>query len=152
MSSSARAHDNIRYPSLMDRNRITALLAGHLGQCKGIAAGWLFGSVARGTARSSRSPRGSSDVDVAVLFDSALSRHALLDLQAELSSLLEREVQVVDARGAPVDLLHRVFRDGILVVDRERGKRIVFEVDARNRYFDMRPILLEYRRPRIGSP
>ena len=47
---------------------------------------------------------------------------------------------------APSDLIHRVLRDGILVLARDPGARIRFEVAARNRYFDLQPFLRRYRR------
>lgn len=47
---------------------------------------------------------------------------------------------------APPDLVHRVLRDGARLVDRDRAKRIRFEVDARNRFFDMQPIWRRYRK------
>ena len=46
---------------------------------------------------------------------------------------------------APTDLVHRVLRDGRLVLERDRSARIAFEVRARNEYFDMQPILRRYR-------
>ena len=124
----------------MDLDDIVAKVRHVLEHEPGIVVAWIFGSVARGTARP------ESDVDVAVAFDDVLPLPRLLDLQAALTELLQKETQVVDVRRAPVDLVHRVLRDGILVVERDRSKRIRLEVDARNRYFDMRPILLEYRR------
>jgi len=33
-----------------------------------------------------------------------------------------------------VDLIHRVLRDGILVYEQDRSRRIRFEVQARNAY------------------
>jgi hypothetical protein len=47
---------------------------------------------------------------------------------------------------APIDLVHRVLREGIPVSERNASVRIAFEVDARNRYWDVLPILREYRR------
>jgi len=47
---------------------------------------------------------------------------------------------------APVDLVHRVLRDGILLLDRDPSGRIRFEVRARNEYFDLLPHLRRYRR------
>lgn len=109
-----------------------------------VKAAWLFGSVARGDDRA------DSDVDVAILIDRAERPRSLDDLpmglEADLASALGREVQLVVIDWAPVDLVHRVLRDGILLVDRDRSARIRFEVEARNRYFDMLPILREYRR------
>ncbi len=46
---------------------------------------------------------------------------------------------------APADLIHRVLRDGVLVIDRDRQRRIEFEIKARNEYFDLEPIRTRYR-------
>jgi hypothetical protein len=46
----------------------------------------------------------------------------------------------------PVDLIHRVWRDGILLHDRHPAARIRFEVKARNEYFDLLPYLRQYCR------
>jgi predicted nucleotidyltransferase len=109
----------------------------------GVVAAYLFGSVARGTARP------TSDVDVAVLYPAPPARTLEglpLDLEGELERLLGRPVQVVALNGAPVDLVHRVLRDGKLLIENDRGARIRFEVMARNEYFDLLPILETYRR------
>jgi predicted nucleotidyltransferase len=108
-----------------------------------IAAVWLFGSQARGTARK------DSDVDVAVLYSDPpawSSPGGPFDLEGDLEKLTHRAVQVVVMNLAPVDLVHRVLRDGILVAERDRSRRIRFEVRARNEYFDLLPHLLRYRR------
>ena len=47
---------------------------------------------------------------------------------------------------APADLVHRILRDGILMLERDRNARIAFEVQRRNEYFDLLPILKRYRR------
>ena len=47
---------------------------------------------------------------------------------------------------APVDLVHRILRDGRLVFEGDHGARVAFEVKARNEYFDLLPYLREYRR------
>jgi predicted nucleotidyltransferase len=108
----------------------------------GVVAAYLFGSVARGTARA------GSDVDVAVLCagEPPASLAGLpLDLEAELERLLGIPVQVVVLNRAPVDLVHRVLRDGALLIDRDPSARIRFEVKARNEFFDLQPILARYR-------
>lgn len=112
-------------------------------EAAGIAAAWLFGSVARGTA----GPR--SDVDVGVLYSdepppglAGLS----LDTEGEIERLLRRSVQLVVLNRAPVDLIHRVLRDGKLLVDRDRSRRIAFEVRSRKEFWDLEPHLRRYRR------
>ena len=111
----------------------------------GVVAVYVFGSVGRGEDRS------HSDVDVGVLL-----RHAPAptlhdqphDLAEALEEALGRDVDLVVLNEAPADLVHRVLRDGQLVFEADRSARIRFEVRRRNEYFDLLPILTEYRRPR----
>jgi predicted nucleotidyltransferase len=113
-----------------------------------VVAAYIFGSVARGTA----GPR--SDVDVAILEarNPEPSYAALpLRLAGDLERALGRRVDVVVLNVAPVDLVHRVLRDGVLVLERDRSLRIAFEVRARNAYFDLLPVLREYRRGRSAA-
>ena len=105
-----------------------------------VSAAHLFGSVARGTSGT------ASDVDVAVLLarPPADGLDGLpLDLEGELERLLAVPVQVVVLNRTPADLIHRVLRDGKLLVD--RALRIAFEVRARNEFFDLKPVLDQYR-------
>lgn len=109
-----------------------------------VAAVYLYGSVARGG-------KSFHDVDMALLLpgDPPLSLEGLhLDLASELESRLGITVDLLVLNTAPVDLVHRVLRDGVLLVERDRSLRIRFEVKARNEYFDLEPILLEYRKAR----
>ena len=110
---------------------------------RGAIAVYLFGSVARGAARS------GSDVDVGVLFAQDPPRTLAglpLRLEGDLERLLKHPVQVVVLNTAPPDLVHRVFRDGRLILDRDRSARIRFEVQSRNAFFDIQPVLRLYRR------
>nr|AFK83598.1 nucleotidyltransferase [uncultured bacterium] len=111
-------------------------------QAPGVAAAYLFGSVARGTSGP------TSDVDVAVLLErppSAGLAGLPLDLEGDLERLLGVPAQVVVLNRAPVDLAHRILRDGKLLVDRNSSVRIAFEVRARNEFFDLKPVLDQYR-------
>jgi predicted nucleotidyltransferase len=116
---------------------------------EGIAAAWLFGSVARGTARS------GSDVDLGVLFQEdppqTLEGYRF-DLEAELERLLRVPVQLVVLNRAPVDLTKRVLRDGKLLVNQDPSRRIRFEVRTRNEYWDLEPYLRLYRRQGARVP
>ena len=116
---------------------------------RGAIAVYLFGSVARGEAGA------KSDVDLGVLF--ATDPPAKLDapqfaLEAELGRLLRAPVQVVALNRASADLVHRVLRDGRLVLDRDRAARIRFEVRLRNQYFDMAQVRALYRRYKAPAP
>jgi hypothetical protein len=95
---------------------------------------YLFGSVARGDAGP------DSDVDVGVLFsvEPAPTLEApQFSLEAEMERTLRRPVQVVALNRASADLVHRVLRDGKLILDRDPAARIRFEVRRRNEYFDL---------------
>ena len=110
---------------------------------RGAVAVYLFGSVARGEAGP------ESDVDVGILFAEdppATLSAPQFAIEAALERRLGSPAQVVALNRAPADLVHRVLRDGRLVLDRDRVARIRFEVQSRNEYFDLAPIRRLYRR------
>lgn len=129
---------------LVDASAIAARLTAFFERDPaGASAVYLFGSVARGEARP------DSDIDVGILF--ASDPPARLDaprfaIEAALERELGRRVQVVPLNRASCDLVHRVLRDGRIVLDRDPAARIRFEVRKRNEYFDMAPIRRLYRR------
>ncbi len=129
----------------MDFQAIETRLREHLtakAEREGIAAAYLFGSVARGTARP------GSDVDVGILYSQDPPRTLAgmgFDLEGEMEKLLRLPVQVVVLNRAPVDLVFRVLRDGKLLVERDRSARVRFEVRSRNEYWDLEPLLRSYR-------
>lgn len=121
---------------------LRALLAREVG---GPVAAWLFGSRARGEEKP------GSDVDVGVLFDRPLEPrlgNEAHQLEGRLEAALGLPVQVVVVSSAPPDLVHRVLRDGVLILDRSPLLRMRFEVKFRNEYFDLQPILARYREAR----
>ena len=131
----------------MDRDATIRALRERLATEASLSSAWLFGSVARGTDGA------GSDVDVAVLSANERVPFALVsDLSAELEAVLGRQVQIVDLHDAPPDLVHRVLRDGTLLLDRDRAHRIRFEVRVRNLYFDLSRVWLEYRRVQASAP
>lgn len=112
-------------------------------QIPGIAAAYLFGSFAR------KEGRAESDLDIAVLFTSSPAKtiaHPSVALSVDLEARMRRSVQVVVLNDAPPDLVHRVLRDGRLLIDSNPSLRIQFEVRARNEYFDLLPVLRRYRK------
>lgn len=108
-----------------------------------VLAAYLYGSVARDEAGP------ESDVDVGILLPpgGATTLHALAEeIEDALVCRLGHEVEIVALNHAPVDLVHRVLRDSVLVAEHDRSARIAFEVRARNEYWDLLPILRRYRR------
>lgn len=108
-----------------------------------LAAAWVFGSRGRGTARP------NSDLDLALLYTGEIPR-TLLALPLDLKDAMERatnaKVDIVIVNNAEADLVHRVLRDGVLVLEREPAARVAFEVRRRGEYFDLEPHLRRYRR------
>ncbi len=108
---------------------------------------YLYGSVARGTCGT------DSDVDLGILYarDPPLTLEGMpFNLEAELETLLGRPVQIAILNRAPPDFLHRVLRDGRIVLDRDRAARIRFEVRARMEFFDLEPYLKMYRQKSLN--
>ncbi len=107
-----------------------------------VIAVYLFGSEARGRA----TPR--SDIDLGVLFGREVGDGLDAEdrrLEDDLVRDLGREVDLIALDTAPPDLVHRVMRDGIILHESDRAARIRFEVKARNEYWDLLPILEQYR-------
>jgi len=129
----------------MDAAALETLVQEKLGDDPDISAVYLFGSQARGTARA------KSDVDLGVLYRRPPAPTLMdqpFELQAELEGALRVPVDLVVMNTAPVDLVHRILRDGKLLLENDKSARISFEVKARNQYFDLLPILEQYRRKR----
>lgn len=128
----------------MDRDQIERRVREFfLAQPSGVVAAYLYGSTARGTAGA------DSDIDLGLLFerDPPPTFAGLpLALADQLEIHLGAPVDLVALNGCPVDLVHRVLRDGRLLIDRDPAARARFEMKARNEFFDLEPILREYRR------
>jgi predicted nucleotidyltransferase len=126
--------------------RVTEALASSDGR---LVTAYLFGSVARATDRP------ASDVDVAILLRSEPTGELdgmRFSVEGDLERASGRRCHVVLLNSAPPDLVHRVLRDGLPLVDRDPATRLVFEVRARNEYFDLLPVLERYRRREVSSP
>ena len=127
------------------RGVLQELLADGLRGIPNLCAAYLFGSRARGTQRP------GSDVDVGIWLRKTpvtLDEYPL-ELAGALEQKLGQGVDLVVMNGAPSDLVHRILRDGILVLEKDRAARIAFEMQARSDFFDMAPIRALYRR---GEP
>ena len=135
------------YNRSVDVSDIARRVGDAVAPIEGVAAVYLFGSVA------AESDTPTSDVDIGILYESAPASTldaGPLDLEGDLERRLRRPVHLVVLNGAPADLRIRVLRAQRLLIERNRAARIHFEVATRNEFFDIEPMLLEYRAPRRG--
>ncbi|WP_018877740.1 nucleotidyltransferase domain-containing protein [Thioalkalivibrio sp. ALE28] len=122
--------------------KIARVLGERLSTEPGVVCAYLFGSHSRGEARV------GSDIDLAVLMVEPVAEgllNPLALLQMDLEDATGCTVDLIDLQKAGADLIHRVLRDGVVVFESDAPRRVAFEVDARNRYFDLLPYLEEYR-------
>lgn len=120
-------------PSAVDPSAVDlgAVWAAH-----GVAVAYLFGSRAEGTAGP------TSDHDVAVLFAGAEPElDATVRLGADLAAALGTAVDVVDLDRAGLELRGRVAERGRLLHSSDEPRRVRFEVDARMRWIEFRPVV-----------
>lgn len=110
-------------------------LARRWAQDPEIAAAWLHGSRARGTARP------NSDVDLAVALRAGLSsrerwnkRLALLDQATARFGTDAVDLVILEEATSP--LAHRVIRDGRRIVDSDPRRRVEVVEDVFRRYLD----------------
>ena len=114
-----------------------------------VAAVYLFGSRAKGTARS------DSDYDIAVLFPEGIEALSRLDMTALIQDRLSRSLgaaaDVIDLNSAPDILAFQVLRYGRLLIRRDEHARIGYEVALRKRYMDFDPYRRLYIARTIGQ-
>ncbi|MCR4443403.1 MAG: nucleotidyltransferase domain-containing protein [Peptococcaceae bacterium] len=111
----------------------------YLEEHDSISAAWLFGSAATGKLKE------GSDIDIAVLFVSGLSKQERFDLRlklaGEMTRLAGRTVDVVDIQAVPLYFQHQIRKEGSLIVEKDHHYRISFDVRSRREYFDILPVL-----------
>ncbi len=114
-----------------------------------VDAAYVYGSVARGAVTP------LSDVDIALLLTASLPPYERLKMELTIQGDIEaaREVLLhglssVDVRAineAPLTVRGRIVQEGILIYERDRVRRIAFEVATRKRYFDFAPVARRLR-------
>jgi len=112
-----------------------------------VEAAYAYGSVARGTMTP------FSDVDIALLLKAPLPSYDRLMLELAVQGAIEAAMgstksPPVDVRAineAPLTVRGRIIQEGILLYERERRRRVAFEVETRKRYFDFAPALRRLR-------
>jgi predicted nucleotidyltransferase len=105
---------------------------------------YLYGSYAMGLAHR------FSDLDVGIFVESAKTR-ACLDLELSLAlrvdemldHTVQSEVRVLNL--LPLVVKGRILAEGELIYSRDEKKRIEFETQVRQAYFDFLPVIHRYQ-------
>jgi predicted nucleotidyltransferase len=109
-----------------------------------VDAAYIYGSVARGTITP------FSDVDVALLLMTLPPPYKRLKLELTIQGDIEAAcgLSPVDVRAinqAPLLVRGRIVQTGVLLYERDRARRVAFEVATRKRYFDFAPVARHLR-------
>ena len=115
---------------------------------RGVLFCYLFGS------QATKNTASDSDVDLAIYFDENRIKDFFgkrLELIAEISRALKKETDAVVLNTASPFLRYVVLKEGKLIFERDKGKRIDFELKSLNEYFDFKPILEKYHQ-RLLTP
>ncbi|MCD6500640.1 nucleotidyltransferase domain-containing protein, partial [bacterium] len=94
---------------------------------------YLFGSRAYGK------PISTSDIDLAVYLDEKKCRDLFekrLELVSQISQIMHKDVDILVLNNSSPFLKYVVLKEGKLIFEKEKGKRIDFELRAMNEYFD----------------
>lgn len=110
--------------------KITRILKGN----PAVEFAYLFGSIAKGTAGE------KSDWDIAIFFKKdpqRLPQWTTFYLASEISKEIGKEVQITSLNNldSPV-FLFQIINDGILLVDNNTERRILFEAQVLSKYHD----------------
>lgn len=124
----------------MSKEEIIEKIKKYFSDKNEVIAVYLYGSYARNKQKD------DSDIDLAVLFtdniDNALSlRFAYED---QLSKILLKKIEIQELNICRIDFAYRVLQEGILIYSGNNNKRIQFEINTMNSYFDLKPFFDEF--------
>lgn len=100
-----------------------------------IAYALVFGSTARGSAHQHSDP----DVAIGLVPGVSLDRHETGTLVSELEGAAGRSVDLVFLHEAPPALAYRVFRDGVILLERDHRALADRKARAVLEYLDFQP-------------
>lgn len=106
----------------------------YLSSEKPIIAAYLFGSTAKGKATE------KSDIDIGILLKDDFNLVANFDyklrLMGKLKDLTGKTVDIVFIDRTDPILQHHIRKHGKVIFERDKLKRIAYEIKARKDYFD----------------
>lgn len=127
--------------------KIVSSLKRFLSKDKDISFCYLFGSQAANKTIS------TSDVDVAVYLNPKIKNffEKRLELIEKITKSLKKETDVIILNTSSPFLGFVVLKEGKLIFENDKGKRIDFELKKMNEYFDFKPVLEMYNERLLAS-
>ena len=109
-----------------------------------IEAAYVYGSVARGMVTP------FSDIDIALVLSEPLPPYERLMLEFSIQADIQdaSDLRALDVRAiteAPLLVRGKVVQEGMLLYQRDKARRVAFEVQTRKRYFDFAPVARRLR-------
>jgi uncharacterized protein len=121
-------------PEIFMPVKIVKPLRTFLSERQEILLAFLYGSFV------SKRMRPSSDVDIGILFNSVPEMDAINEVTEELSSILQREIDLAVLNHASPVLKMQILKKGILLYARDKKHLYRFFVDTVNQYDDLKQI------------
>ena len=119
---------------MITKEEIILKLRNYFKNHKEIVAVYLFGSYATGKQTA------KSDIDIAVQFKYEIERAKRYDLclkyYVDLGGALE--IDFVDMNSADFPLLNEIFKEGIVLVENDRDKRVQFKALKMSQAMDLK--------------
>jgi predicted nucleotidyltransferase len=115
-----------------------------------VVAVYLFGSFLK------RTPKGTSDVDLAFLVDvkhyvddSVKATSPAYLIAARVGMALDVETDVIIMNGASIEIAYEIITTGRCLYNNDQDRRLEHECKIKGMYFDFKPFLMELRSNRL---
>ncbi|MDX8335889.1 MULTISPECIES: type VII toxin-antitoxin system MntA family adenylyltransferase antitoxin [Cetobacterium] len=103
-------------------------------KCKTI---YIFGSYATGKINK------ESDIDIAFLSDKKIDKYSIFIKSQEISSKVNREVDLIDLEESTTIFQNQVVRNGIVILDKSPIEREKFEILVLKKYMELNELRKE---------
>ncbi len=103
-------------------------------KCKTI---YIFGSYATGEVNK------ESDIDIAFLSDRKIEKYDIFIKAQEISSKVDKEVDLIDLKDSTTVFQNQVVRNGVVILDREPIEREKFEIVVLKKYMELNELRKE---------
>jgi len=133
--------------SKQEKKLIIKGITSRLKKRKYIIFAYIFGSFVRDEK--------FSDIDIGIFCNEKISKEPLtfeFDLEKEIKSFTKFPVDVRIINHAPLSFIYHVIKEGILIADKDTGKRTDFEGMIFKKYLDFAFFRRQYLKEVINAP